>query len=80
MEPPQSVATVRMLVDEVRRLRLMWFWTEQVSMMDGHRENNSGEDDEHQGQNHENKASSKPPSNESETNGNTEIGTDHCKH
>jgi hypothetical protein len=58
----------------------MWFGAEQVSVMYGHRENDPGEEDEHQDQNHEYEASGNPPSNEAESAGNAEISPDHCKH
>jgi hypothetical protein len=69
-----------MVTDEVGRHRLMRSWVEQAAVAHRERENNASKKHEHKDENHEDKASGKPSSDESETNGNTEIGTDHCKH
>jgi hypothetical protein len=58
----------------------MRLWAEQVSMMHWHREKNPGEGDEHQDENHQDKASGKPPNDEPESPGNTEIDVDQCEH
>ena len=58
----------------------MGFRAEQVSMMDGHCENDPCEKDKYQDHNHEYKANGNPPGNEAESAGNAEISPDHCKH
>lgn len=68
-----------MVPDEIWRHRLMWLRTEEISMMQGHREDNPREEDQDQDKDHEDEAGGHPSDNEPEATGNTEIGVDHCE-